>query len=60
MPVSGQHFSLNVSEAEIVKRAAIKNANGQSAGAALGELALYDEIRGQLVYSAADLLFRKE
>ena len=42
MPVSGPHFPLAVGEAEIVKRDAIKNGNGQGAGAWLGKGALYN------------------
>ena len=53
--VRGQHFPLNIGKVKIVEPAAIEYGN-ERAGAAMGELALQDEIRRELVDSAAGLL----
>src|SRR5260370_40915354 len=54
--VRGQHFPLNIGKVKIVERTAIEYGNDESAGAAIGELAFQDEIRRELVDSAAGRL----
>jgi hypothetical protein len=58
VPISRQCFPLNIGEAKIIEPTAIEDGNNEGSGAAMGELALNDEIRRELVDGAADLLRR--